>query len=325
MTAPETTPSQTAPTRPEPVSVWATAQTSPAAQRGSRYTRDSSAHPAKMLPRIAAEAITRYSKPGDLVMDPMCGIGTTLVEAVHAGRRGLGVEYEDRWAAIARDNLALAAKSGHHHEAVVYTGDARKLATVLPDELRGTVDLILTSPPYGDSTHGHVRVRPGEGVRKLNHRYGNTLDRGNLANIGVPRLLTGFTRILTAASAYLKPGGHVIVTARPWRQHAELVDLPALLTQCAATAGLVPADRAVALLGRLTDNDIVAHSSFFQRDFVLKNRDAGLPLALIAHEDVLIFRADANNSSSLKLKRSQLQTASGSASKALGHAEGRAA
>ncbi|OBA53666.1 RNA methyltransferase [Nocardia sp. 852002-51101_SCH5132738] len=294
-----------------PVSVWATAQTSPAAQRGSRYTRESSAHPAKMLPHIAAEAIGRYSSPGDLVMDPMCGIGTTLVEAVHAGRRAVGVEYEDRWAAIARDNLTLAAKAGHDHQALVYTGDARKLATVLPAGLRGTVDLILTSPPYGDSTHGHVHVRAGEGVHKRNHRYGNTLDRGNLANVGVPRLLTGFTRILTAATAYLKPGGHVIVTARPWRQHAELVDLPSLLTRCAATAGLVPVDRAVALLGRLTSNDIVAHSSFFQRDFVLKNRDAGLPLALIAHEDVLVFRAAANSSSSLKLRRSQREGHSG--------------
>lgn len=300
MSAPETTPNHTPPMAP--VSVWATAQTSPAAQRGPRYTRDSSAHPAKMLPHIAAEAITRYSNPGDLVMDPMCGIGTTLIEALHAGRRALGVEYEDRWAGIARENLTLAADAGRDTEAVVYTGDARKLATVLPDEARGTVDLILTSPPYGDSVHGHVRVRAGEGVRKRNHRYGNTLDRGNLANIGVPRLLTGFTRILTAATDYLTPGGHVVVTARPWRQHAELVDLPSLLTRCAATAGLVPVDRAVALLGRLTDNDIVAHSSFFQRDFVLKNRDAGLPLALIAHEDVLVFRTDATHRSSLELK-----------------------
>lgn len=303
--SPETTSPESPTTRPVPVSVWATAQTSPAAQRGSRYTRESSAHPAKMLPHIAAEAITRYSNPGDLVMDPMCGIGTTLVEAVHARRRAVGVEYENRWATIARDNLTLAAKAGHDHQALVYTGDARKLATVLPAELRGTVDLILTSPPYGDSTHGHVRVRAGEGVHKRNHRYGNTLDRGNLANIGVPRLLTGFTRILTAATAYLKPGGHVIVTARPWRQHAELVDLPSLLARCAATAGLMPVDRAVALLGRLASNDIVAHSSFFQRDFVLKNRDAGLPLALIAHEDVLVFRADANSSRSLTLRRSQ--------------------
>lgn len=310
MSAPDTTPSHVPDTSedldapeapdPAPVSVWATAQASPAAQRGRRYTGDSSAHPAKMLPHIAAQAITRYSKPGDLVMDPMCGIGTTLAEAVHAGRRALGVEYEHRWAAIARDNLALAADAGHDIDAAVYTGDARKLATVLPDQVRGTVDLILTSPPYGDSIHGHVKVKAGEGIHKRNHRYGNTLDRGNLANVGVPRLLSGFTRILTAATHYLKPGGYVVVTARPWRQHAELVDLPTLLTRCAATAGLAPVDRAVALLGRLTDNDIVAHSSFFQRDFVLKNRGAGLPLALIAHEDVLVFRAGASDRNMLE-------------------------
>ncbi len=301
MSAPEPTPNH-APAAPDPapVSVWATAQASPAAQRGRRYTGDSTAHPAKMLPHIAAQAITRYSNPGDLVMDPMCGIGTTLVEAVHAGRRALGVEYEHRWAAIARDNLALATNAGHDTDAAVSTGDARKLAAVLPDQARGAVDLILTSPPYGDSIHGHVKVKAGKGIHKRNHRYGNTLDRGNLANVGVPRLLSGFTRILTAATDYLKPGGYVVITARPWRQHAELVDLPTLLTRCAATAGLAPVDRAVALLGRLTDNDIVAHSSFFQRDFVLKNRAAGLPLALIAHEDVLVFRAEVSDRNTLE-------------------------
>jgi hypothetical protein len=30
------------------------------------------AHPGKMLPAIAATAIARYSRPGDLVADPMC-------------------------------------------------------------------------------------------------------------------------------------------------------------------------------------------------------------------------------------------------------------
>ena len=50
------------------------------------------AHLGKMLPAIAATAITRYTAPGDLVADPMCGIGTTLIEAVHLGRDGIGVE-----------------------------------------------------------------------------------------------------------------------------------------------------------------------------------------------------------------------------------------
>jgi len=76
------------------VSVWTTAQSSPAAQRRGRYIAASTAHPAKMLPSVAAYAIAHYTEPGDLVLDPMCGIGTTWVEAVHARRRAVGVEYE---------------------------------------------------------------------------------------------------------------------------------------------------------------------------------------------------------------------------------------
>jgi modification methylase len=66
-------------------------------QRRGRYLPASTAHPAKMLPAIAATAIARYTKPGDLVIDPMCGIATTLVEAAHLGRDAAGVVYEPRW------------------------------------------------------------------------------------------------------------------------------------------------------------------------------------------------------------------------------------
>jgi hypothetical protein len=45
-----------------------------------------------------------------------------------------------------------------------------------------------------------------------------------------------------------------------------------------------------ALLVRAAENDLVARGSFFQRDFIRKQREAGLPLHLIAHEDVLLFR-----------------------------------
>ncbi len=40
-----------------------------------RYLPESNRHPAKMLPEIARRAIAAYSEPGDLVLDPMCGIG----------------------------------------------------------------------------------------------------------------------------------------------------------------------------------------------------------------------------------------------------------
>ncbi|MBA8926924.1 SAM-dependent methyltransferase [Kutzneria viridogrisea] len=272
------------------VSVWTTAQTSPAAQRKGRYVADATAHPAKMLPAVAAHAIDHYTDPGDLVLDPMCGIGTTLVEAVHLGRRAVGIEYEPHWVDVARANLALAHTAGVDHNGRVFHGDARQIASLLPPEYLGQAALVVTSPPYGPSTHGQVAVSPGAGVQKYHHLYGNTLDRGNLANIGHHRLLSGFTRILAGLVPFLRPGGHIAITIRPWREHAELIDLPSQILACGIHAGLIPVERCVALLARAAEHDLVARGSFFQRDFIRKQREAGLPLHLISHEDVLIFR-----------------------------------
>ncbi|MEJ7705064.1 MAG: DNA methyltransferase [Geodermatophilaceae bacterium] len=304
------------PARPAPdrgggpaLSVWTTAQASPAAQRKGRYTPESTAHPAKMLPAVAAHAIATYTRPGDLVLDPMCGIGTTLVEAVHAGRRAVGVEYEPHWVDVARANLALARDHGVEHDGQVVHGDARQLPTLLPASYRGQVALVVTSPPYGPSTHGQVAVSRDVGVQKYHHRYGDTLDRGNLANIGHHRLLSGFTRILAGLAGYLRPGGHIAVTVRPWREHAELIDLPAQVLACGVHAGLVPVERCVALLARAAEVDLVARGSFFQRDFIRKQREAGLPIHLIAHEDVLIFRAPHSHRSSGELKLTHRKSA----------------
>ena len=285
-----------------PLSVWVTAQTSPAAQRKGRYVTDSTAHPAKMLPAVAAHAIRHYTRPGDLVFDPMAGSGTTLVEAIDAGRRAVGVEYEPHWVDVARANLELARERGQDLDGEVVQGDARQLPHLLPERYRGQVALVVTSPPYGPSLHGQVVTAktdsPDGKVHKYHHRYGNALDRGNLANVGHHRLLAGFTRILTGCAAVLRPGGHVAITVRPWREHSELIDLPSQIIACGQAAGLVPVERCVALLARVADTGLVARGSFFQRDFIRKQREQGLPLHLIAHEDVVLLRRPLSRSSS---------------------------
>ncbi|CRK57602.1 hypothetical protein [Alloactinosynnema sp. L-07] len=281
-----------------PVSVWTTAQAAPAAQRKGRYMPESTAHPAKMLPAVAAHAIAHYTRPGELVLDPMCGIGTTLVEALHLGRRAVGVEYEPHWVDVARANLQLARDTGIEQDGRVFHGDARQIAALLPAEYVGQAALVVTSPPYGPSTHGQVAVAPGVGIQKYHHLYGNTLDRGNLANIGHHRLLAGFTRILSGLVPYLKPGGHIAITIRPWREHAELIDLPSQILACGVHAGLIPVERCVALLARAAEGELVARGSFFQRDFIRKQRENGLPLHLISHEDVLVFRSPLRRSAS---------------------------
>ena len=68
-------------------SVWTSAKQTAQVQRTGRYLQASRQHPGKMLPAIAAQAIATYTSPGDLAIDPMCGIGTNLVEAIHQGRQ----------------------------------------------------------------------------------------------------------------------------------------------------------------------------------------------------------------------------------------------
>ena len=67
--------------------------------------------------------IERYTKPGDLVVDPFCGSGTTLDVAKDTGRKGRGFDLSPYRADIER-------------------ADARKL----PLET-GSVDLVFMDPP----------------------------------------------------------------------------------------------------------------------------------------------------------------------------------
>lgn len=199
---------------PEPsaapqLSVWATAQDGPRAQRRGRYLPESDAHPAKMFPAIAAHAITVYTQPGDLVIDPMCGIGTTLVEAMHLDRMAVGVEYEKRWANLAQRNIEHAVERGARGYATVVHGDAHDIEHLVGRDVRGKAALVLTSPPYGPATHGHVRITRDSGhagVEKTNHAYSD--DPGNLAKRSVEELMDGFTAILRGCSTLWVPNIH---------------------------------------------------------------------------------------------------------------------
>ncbi|WP_007512260.1 TRM11 family SAM-dependent methyltransferase [Pseudofrankia saprophytica] len=280
---------------PSPLTVWPVSQHHPRVQRKDRYTPASTAHPAKMLPALAARLIATFTRPGDLVLDPMCGIGTTLVEAIHLGRHGLGIEYEPRWATVARANITHAASQGATGTATVLTGDARDLSTLATQfpavhgrPATGNIALVLTSPPYGKATHGQVDAHRDNGVHKRDYHYGQPR-RGNLAHSDLPELLTGFSTILTATAALLRPDGLVAVTVRPYRHDGELIDLPGAITERAPASGLVRAGRAEALLAGLRDTGLVPRTTFFALHNARTAWQTGRPLHVLAHEDVLLL------------------------------------
>lgn len=52
------------------------------------------AFPAKFPPELPAKFILSLTKPGDIVMDPMMGSGTTILEAYFNGRRSIGTDID---------------------------------------------------------------------------------------------------------------------------------------------------------------------------------------------------------------------------------------
>jgi len=277
------------PHAPLALSVWPTAQHTSRAQRTGRYLPASNAHPARMLPAIARHAISTYTRPGELIVDPMCGIGTTCVEAVHLGRDAIGVDLEARWTDLAAANLAHAAAQGATGQGQVLTGDARHLPSLLAERLDRPAALVLTSPPYGPHVHGQLEARPGAGVAKWDDSY-QASSRANLARAADHALPDAVGEILAACRQVLRPDGVVVMTTRPWRRADRLVDFPAAVTRAAEQAGLVLVDRCVALLAGVRGDRLVPRQSFFALKNVRDARARGLPLHVIAHEDVLVLQ-----------------------------------
>ena len=50
--------------------------------------------PAKFFPELPRYLISKYSKLGDVVIDPMCGSGTTLLESILQNRHAVGVDID---------------------------------------------------------------------------------------------------------------------------------------------------------------------------------------------------------------------------------------
>src|SRR5437773_11559705 len=66
-------------------------------------------HPTQKPQALLARVILASSRPGDLVLDPFCGTGTTGAVAKRLGRRFIGIEREKTYAAAARARIAAVA------------------------------------------------------------------------------------------------------------------------------------------------------------------------------------------------------------------------
>jgi modification methylase len=272
-----------------PLSVWPCAQTTAQYQRTGRYLPACSQHPGKMLPALARRIITEYSDPGDLVVDPMCGVGTTLVEAAALGRRCVGVELEPRWAGLAVANLDHILMGEDRDRAQVRLGDACQLDQVLAD-LIGTVDLVATSPPYAcDAGAIDKPAWQAGGTLCAAGTLNYAAQRSNLGHARGQAYLAGVRKVYAGCSQLLRPGGLLVVVTKNTRRAERLFDLAAATVELACGAGFGYLQHVIALHAGIRNSLLVARPSFWQLTQVRRARSRGKPVHLVAHEDVLIF------------------------------------
>ena len=62
-------------------------------------------HPTGKPLEMLLSFVERFTDPGDLILDPYCGSGTTLVAAKLLGRRGIGCEIEEKYCQVTVDRL----------------------------------------------------------------------------------------------------------------------------------------------------------------------------------------------------------------------------
>jgi len=119
-------------------------------------------HRGNWAPQIPRALILKYTEPGDTVLDPMAGSGTTCIEAVLLGRNCIAVDVNYGAVMLMHHRLHHLVRALERHGAGgagtryrVFHGDARRLDKV-PN---GSIDLVATHPPY----FGSVRYGGGGG------------------------------------------------------------------------------------------------------------------------------------------------------------------
>ncbi len=76
---------------------------------GAEYDRRKFRHPATFPDALAADFIRCFTDPGDLVLDPFLGSGSTLVAAKKLGRHGIGIDVAEPYCELAVERLQASA------------------------------------------------------------------------------------------------------------------------------------------------------------------------------------------------------------------------
>jgi DNA modification methylase len=184
-------------------------------------------HPAKFPETLAQEFIEFFTKKGQTVLDPMMGTGSAIVAALRAGRRGVGIELNPKYFALAEtivatEQEALGRKAPAKIRPILHQADAAQAGQLkLP-----AIDYVLTSPPYWDMLHarGAATQKKRRTTPGLDVVYSDdTRDVGNIADY--EEFVEKLALIYEALLPSLKPKAYLTIIVKNVKKGGKIYPL----------------------------------------------------------------------------------------------------
>lgn len=149
-----------------------------------------------MPPWLARVMINLASpSPGRKLLDPFCGTGTILIEAVDSGLDAYGVDLDPSNVNGARENLNwFQAKKGKTADSHVVLADSRRLTEHFPECY---FDVAVTEPPFGPPLKETVSLSEAQAIAD------------DLRDL--------YSSVFYSLSKVLKNSGIVVFTLPSWR------------------------------------------------------------------------------------------------------------
>jgi DNA modification methylase/transcriptional regulator with XRE-family HTH domain len=203
---------------PETISVW-TQRGLGAGHADAQIERQ---HPAPFSFTDVSRLVRFFSKPGETVLDPFVGVGSTLKACALEGRAGIGIELNPRYAGLAKKRLETEVGQLLHPAVSqqVLVGDARAVAKGLAT---GSVQFVVTSPPYWNILHKEDhKAKQERRHHDLDTRYGDDpRDLGNVKHY--PEFLAELTGILSECGRVLAPRRYMALVVSDFRDKSKFI------------------------------------------------------------------------------------------------------